>query len=113
MAWINTSNACVSTYGALDDLKQYGVPTTFEDAGPLTMKDLQFFNALGSDGVNGGGAKAMAAALQNLLSNSYAGTYNEGYSANKAITGMQAILQVDTNTVETLSDTVNLIYTFY
>jgi len=112
MAWTNTSNTCVSTYGALDDLQQFGVPTTFENAGPLTMKDLQFFNALASGGLTGGSALAIATALDNVLSNSYAGTYQAGNDANKAITAMLAILQVGTNTVEALSDTVNLIYTF-
>jgi hypothetical protein len=112
MAWTKTANTCVSVFSALGDLKQFDALTTFVVAGPLTVQDLQFYNALATSGVTDASALALAKVLDNSLINTYAGTYKASFNSDKAVAALAAILQVNIKTIENLSDTADTIYTF-
>jgi len=112
MAWIKTSDNCISLYGTLIQLGQIDKQTIFEDAGPMEMQDLQFFNTSASSDINNASALALARLIDNMLVNSFGATYQAGFDSNKAISTMLPILQNATSTVENLSDTTNTIYNF-
>ena len=112
MSWTQTSNTCISVYGALIQLKQIDEHTTFEDAGPEQMQNLQFFNTAASSDINNASALALARLLDTMLVNSFGGAYLAGFNNNKSVSTMQNVLQVGTNAVESLSDKIDTIYTF-
>ncbi|OCX54237.1 hypothetical protein BEL04_08245 [Mucilaginibacter sp. PPCGB 2223] len=76
------------------------------------MKYLAFFNTLATGGPVSAAALAIATALDEVLTDSYAGFYKTGIDSNKAIAELQLILKVANQTVEDLSNTADTLYTF-
>ena len=112
MAWTQTSNTCISLYGSLIQLKQIDENTAFDDAGPLQMQNLQYYNSAASGDINNASALALAKVMDSMLSNSFGGAYKSGFDSNKAVSTMLPVLQDGTKTVENLSDTIDTIYSF-
>ena len=112
MAWIESSDTCVAVYGALTTLQQIDDQTTFDDAGPIQMKDLFYYNSTASDSINQAKAGALARVMESTFANAYAADYKGNYDKEKAIDALCAILIQTDKKVEDLSDAADLIYTF-
>jgi len=112
MAWTDTSDTCVTVFGTLIRLEQIDEQTAFAATGPMQMKDLQFYNTLATDGIDNAAALALALLIDQMMSNGYVATYKAGFDSGNATAALTAILKVETNTVENLSDTADTIYSF-
>jgi len=110
MAWTDTSDTCVAVFGSLTRLNQIDGHTTFAAAGPMQMKDLEFYDTLATAAINDANALAQARLIDQMMINGFAAAYKVGFNIVTAIAALTAVLRVDTNTVENLSDTTDTIY---
>lgn len=110
MAWTDTSDTCVAIFSTLGRLHQIDEHTTFEAAGPMTMKELQFFNVQASSDITAANALALARLINEMMINGYDASCQPGLSSDDAVQALTGILQDGDKTIENLSDSASAQY---
>jgi len=110
--WSNNNRAHVFTWGGLLVLQQIRRTVDFDTAGPMVMTKLDFFSPTDSAQLRRTKATSLAAQLDNIFRLLHGGKFEAGFNATKAIGAMVGVLTTQTDTIETLGETVDDCYQF-
>lgn len=110
--WSNNNKSHVFTWIDLIALRELDKKLDFEDAGPMTMGDLEFFRPAESAQMRRSRAKSLASQMDNLFTLLHKGGYEKDFNSGKAITAIAGVLVTKSMTIEDLGGVVDDCYKF-
>jgi hypothetical protein len=112
MPWTSNKRACKALYFSLQRCEQIPLLTEFDEAGLLTMPNLQFFNIHNSSDLRKQEAIILASRLDSEFTKIYKAKYENGATTATAIAHMVQCMLGEDTTVEALSDCIDNAYKF-
>lgn len=110
-AWSKNNRACTTLWTTLYSMQQ--LSTNFDDSGDLKMKDLTFFNSLGSAELRKQQATIVADQLDNVFRHGSGASFETDMDRTKAMSCMIEVFTDEEKLVQDLASTIDDLYSFW
>ncbi|PSL48345.1 hypothetical protein CLV51_1021212 [Chitinophaga niastensis] len=109
--WSKNNRACTTLWTTFSLMQQ--LSTNFDDSGELHIKDLTFYNVLGSADIKKQQANIIADQLDNIFRLGRGATYEKNIDRAAAMTAMNSILIDPEKQLKDLAEVLDNTYIFW